>query len=328
MNRFEHVTVASLEEAFAYTRDDWDTRIIAGGTDLLHEMKQGIEKPGRLIDIKAIDALRNISQEQDTVRIGALVTLDEIEKSSVISEQFPVLKQAAYEAASPQLRNMATVAGNICQRPRCWYYRNADIPCLRKGGKTCFAAGGENSYHAVFGGGPCHIVCPSDLAPALMALGARISIKSRDGGREIPLDEFFVGPKVDPHRENTLAPNEIVTDLVLPGPKGNRIGTFLKIRERLTWDFALASVALVLNIEGGAIKDAGVVLGGVAPNPWRAVEAEAMLNGVDPAEVDPAEVAAAVTAKARPLKGNRYKVDLAGNVVNRALTSLLQIPRQ
>ena len=171
-------------------------------------------------------------------------------------------------------------------------------------------------------------MCPSDLAPALMALGALISIAGPEGSREIPLDEFFVGPKVDPHRENTLAPNEIVTSLVLSGPKGKRISTFLKIRERQAWDFALASVAIVLSIEDGVIKDPGVVLGGVAPNPWRAVEAESMLNGVSPDAVDPAEVAAAVSAKARPLKGNRYKVDLAGNVVSRALTSLLQRPRQ
>ncbi len=323
MNRFEHVSVTSLEEAFAHIQDNWNTRIIAGGTDLLHEMKQGIEKPVRLIDIKGIKSLRNITRQNDTIRIGALVTLDEIEKSSVICEHLPVLKAAAYEAASPQLRNMATVAGNICQRPRCWYYRNVEFPCLRKGGKTCFAAGGENSYHAVFGGGPCHIVCPSDLAPALMALGARISIAGFEGSREIPLDEFFVGPKIDPHRENTLAYNEIVTGFVIPESKGRRIGTFLKIRERQTWDFALASVALVLNIEGGLIKSPGVVLGGVAPNPWRAAEAEKMLDGAAPRAVDPAGVAAAVIAKARPLKGNRYKVDLAANIVSRALNSLL-----
>lgn len=324
MKRFEHVTVSSLEEAFTFMKDGWDTRIIAGGTDLLHEMKQGIENPTRLINLKAIEDLAGISREGDDIRIGALVTLDEIEKSSLIDEHYPVLKAAAYEAASPQLRNMATIAGNICQRPRCWYYRNADIPCLRKGGKTCFAAGGENEYHAVFGGGPCHIVCPSDLAPALMALNALIAIAGPDGTREIPLDDFFVGPKVDPHRENTLAPNEIVTALLLPGKSSGTIGTFLKVRERQTWDFALASVALVLDIDGEIIKDAGVVLGGVAPNPWRSVEAEEVLKGAELKSVDPAAVAAAVTEKARPLKGNRYKVDLAANIVSRGLTALLE----
>ena len=324
MNRFEHVTVTTLEEAFSYMKDGWDTRIIAGGTDLLHEMKEGIEKPTRLIDIKAIDSLTTISEEGDAVRIGALVTLDEIEKSSLISERVPVLRAAAYEAASPQLRNMGTVAGNVCQRPRCWYYRNADIPCLRKGGKTCFAAGGENEYHAVFGGGPCHIVCPSDLAPALMALGSLISIAGPDGTREIPLDDFFVGPKVDPHRENILTPEEIVTSFLIPAGSGDGIGTFLKVRERQTWDFSLASIALVLDIEGGVIRDAGMVLGGVAPNPWRAAEAEELLKGASLENVDPAAVAAAVIEKARPLKANRYKVDLSANIVTRALTALLK----
>ncbi|MBN1686269.1 MAG: FAD binding domain-containing protein, partial [Spirochaetales bacterium] len=173
MNRFEHVSVASIEEAFDYMRDGWDTRIVAGGTDLLGEMKQGTETPRRLIDIKGIESLRSITEEKTGIRIGALVTLDEMEENSTITEKYAALRQAVYEAASPQLRNTATVAGNICQRPRCWYYRSAQFPCLRKGGKTCFAAGGENSYHAVFGGGPCHIVCPSDLAPALMAFDAR-----------------------------------------------------------------------------------------------------------------------------------------------------------
>ena len=323
MNRFEHVTVASLAEAFAHMQDGWETRIIAGGTDLLGEMKHGIERPGRLIDIKAIEDLRSISEEKDGVRIGALVTLDAMEKSAVILKQYPVLRQAVGEAASPQLRNMATVAGNICQRPRCWYYRNEEFPCLRKGGKTCFAAGGENTYHAVFGGGPCHIVCPSDLAPALMAVDARITIASPGGAREVSLDDFFVGPKVDPHRENNLTPQEIVTGFTLPASKGQRRSVFMKTRERRSWDFALASIALVLEMKNGNIGKAGLVLGGVAPNPWRASEAEEMLQGTDPASVDAAKVAAAVIAKSRPLKGNRYKVDLVETIVKRALETLL-----
>lgn len=323
MNRFEHVSVASIEEAFDYMRDGWDTRIVAGGTDLLGEMKQGTETPRRLIDIKGIESLRSITEEKTGIRIGALVTLDEMEENSTITEKYAALRQAVYEAASPQLRNTATVAGNICQRPRCWYYRSAQFPCLRKGGKTCFAAGGENSYHAVFGGGPCHIVCPSDLAPALMAFDARITIAGPEGHREIGLEDFFVGPKENPHRENILTPSEIVTDVWLPEHGNGVRSLFIKIRERQSWDFALASIALVLHIDGGVIAKAGLVLGGVAPNPWRAVEAEELLTGVAVDSVDPGAVAGVVISKARPLKGNRYKVDLTENIVKRALDTLL-----
>jgi len=323
MNRFEHVTVSSLEEAFSCMDDSWDTRIISGGTDLLGEMKQGTEKPRRLIDIKGIESLRRIEAAEEGWSIGALVTLDELEKHEKITAEYPVLREAVYEAASPQLRNMATVAGNICQRPRCWYYRSAQFPCLRKGGKTCFAAGGENSYHAVFGGGPCHIVCPSDLAPALMALDAKLTIAGPEGRRETLLDDFFVGPKVDPHRENTLTPREIVTGVLLPVSNKNTRSLFIKVRERRSFDFSLASVALVLNFENGVITKAGLVLGAVAPNPWRSAKAEQMLEGAAVEAVDPGEIAAAVISEARPLKGNRYKVDLTENIVTRALGTLL-----
>lgn len=321
MNRFEHVTVETLEEAFSFMEDGWADRIIAGGTDLLGEMKQETVKPERLINIKEISSLGTIEGTEEGLRIGALVTLNEIEKNEVI---YPLLRQAVYQAASPQLRNMATLAGNICQRPRCWYYRSAQFPCLRKGGEKCFAAGGENAYHAVFGGGPCHIVCPSDPAPALMALDARITIGGPEGTRTSSLDDFFVGPKSDPHRENTLAPKEIITEVLLPRPKKGRRSLFLKVRERQTFDFALASIALVLDIDGDTIGNAALVLGGVAPNPWRATEAEKLLTGTAVGDVDPKEIASAVISKARPLKENRYKVDLAENLVKRALRELLE----
>ncbi len=324
MKRFEHVSVKTLEEAFGHVNGDWDTRFVAGGTDLLGEMKQETETPKRLIDIKGIESLKGIEETEEGVRIGGLVTLDDIEKNEIIGKRYPLLQRAVYEAASPQLRNMATIAGNICQRPRCWYYRSAQFPCLRKGGRRCFAAGGENVYHAVFGGGPCHIVCPSDPAPALMALDARITITGPEGTRTTNLDDFFVGPKVDPHRENTLKPDEIVTEVLLPAHNEGSRSVFIKVRERQTWDFALASIALVLDIDGNKIGNAGLVLGGVAPNPWRATEAEELLSGATTTDVAPEEVAAAVISKARPLKGNRYKVDLSESLVKRALRALLE----
>ncbi len=193
-------------------------------------------------------------------------------------------------------------------------------PALKAGGvRGGLAAAAEHGD----GGGPCHIVCPSDLAPAFMAYDARIGIAGPGGTREVILDDFFVGPKVDPHRENILKPDEIVTGLRLPLPQGETSSVFIKVRERRSWDFALASIALVVSIENGSIRNAGLVLGGAAPNPWRAAEAEAMLEGAAPGSVDPDEVAAAVIKKSRPLKGNRYKVDIAQNIVKRALKAVL-----
>jgi xanthine dehydrogenase YagS FAD-binding subunit len=324
VNRFEHVSATSIDEVFLYMQNGWQTRLIAGGTDLLHEMKQGIEKPLRLIDIKGVAGLGEIVARDGTVGIGALTTLDEIEKNQLIAERFPVLQQAASQAASPQLRNMATIAGNICQRPRCWYYRNPEFPCLRKGGTTCFAAGGENAYHAILDGGPCHIVCPSDMAPALMALGASMVI-ARPGGetRTISLDEFFVGPKTDPHRENVLAADEMIIEFVVPEPSGRSNQIYIKIRERKSWDFALASVAAMVEVSSGVVEKAGVVFGGVAPNPWRSTEAESMLVGAKVSAIDASSVAKAVTTSARPLRDNRYKVELVQNIAKRAFETVI-----
>lgn len=323
MNRFEHVSATSIDEVFAYMQNGWQTRLIAGGTDLLHEMKQGIEKPLRLIDIKGVAGLKGIASKDGNVSIGALTTLDEIERNPLIADRFPILVQAAGQAASPQLRNVATIAGNICQRPRCWYYRNPAFPCLRKGGSICFAAGGENTYHAILGGGPCHIVCPSDMAPSLMALGANVVI-ARPGGEErtLPLDEFFIGPKVNPHRENTLTADEMITKLVLPA-RGRADQVYIKVRERKSWDFALASIAAVIEVSEGIIVRAGMVFGGVAPNPWRSDDAESMLVGCRADSVDAASVAAAVTTRSRALRDNRYKVELVENITKRAIDAIL-----
>ena len=274
MNRFEHVNAESIEEVFAHLNDRWDTRIIAGGTDLLHEMKSGIIRPGRLVNIKPIPNLGGVRESGPDLVIGALCTLDEMENNTSIREKFPALRLAVQEAASPRLRNMATAAGNICQRPRCWYYRHPEIPCLRKGGRRCYAVRGENAYHAIFGGGPCHIVCPSDLAQALVALDASLKIRNPEGERVLSLENFFVGPKQDPHRENKLKANELITEICIPLPKQGNRSIYLKARERRTWDFALAGVAVSLVTHGDTITNARIVFGGVAPNPWRSEDSE------------------------------------------------------
>ena len=322
MERFEHVNATKLEAVFDRMEQGWQTRIIAGGTDLLQEMKNGIISPNRLINIKELSDLRGVHTENGIVSIGALTSLDEVEKDVTLGQLFPSLVQAAGEAASPQLRNMATIGGNICQRPRCWYYRNAETPCLRKGGKECYAVMGENMYHAVFGGGPCHIVCPSDLAPVLVALDARVVIQNGSGSREVPVEDFFVGPRVNPNRENILAPDELITAILLPQPLPNTKSFFKKVRERGVWDFALASVCLVAGFEGNTVRNVRLVLGGVAPNPWRSLKAEEGLLGQVPSKEHAEKAADLAIAEAKPMRDNGYKIDMVRGLVQEAIESL------
>ena len=323
MRGFEYAHATSVEEVFSHVGESWDVRILAGGTDLLQEMKNNIVQPSRIIDIKSIQSLRSIEERDGAIVIGALVTLDEIELSDTIKNRLPVLCDAAGEAASPQLRNMATIAGNICQRPRCWYYRHPEFPCLRKGGKRCFAVTGENTYHAIFGGGPCHIVCPSDLAPVLVALHASVIVRSSTyTEQEIALEDFFVGPKVNPHRENILKSGDLVTQIRVPLLQGNHRGIFLKSRERKTWDFASASVAALAIVKDGSVVDANIVLGGVASNPWRSKDAEAVLRGAMVNDQLPARAAQAAVGQDKPMRDNGYKVDLVENLVAEAVRTI------
>ena len=328
MNRFAYLSAASLQKAIDSLDGDWSTALIAGGTDLLHEMKRGLRNPDRVVSIASIAELSGVRETADSVRIGATTSPATLETDPIIRRHLPVLCLAAAEVASPQLRTMGTIAGNILQRPRCWYYRDPDIHCLRKGGDRCHAVAGDNRYHAILGGGPCHIVCPSDLAPALVALQARATIASADskGGlrsREIPLVELFRGPKEDPRRENCLGPGEVITEICLAKPEGETRGTFLKARSRGVWDFALASVAAVVSLGGnGEVSAASIALGGVAPNPWLAQEAAEGLRDSPLTEEACARAARLAVAGARPLKDNRYKVDLTQNLVRRALSSL------
>lgn len=331
MNSFEHVTAGSLETLYDYFKNGWNTRIIAGGTDLLHEMKNGIISPDRLLDIKNIPDLEFVREENGGLVIGALTRIAELERNVLVRENAELLTKAAGEAASPQLRNMGTIAGNICQRPRCWYYRNKDIPCLRKGGEKCFAVIGENRYHAVLGGGPCHIVCPSDLAPALTALRAELEIANKEGKRRISIDDFFVGPQTNAYRENVLEPTDIIVKILIPSRGFNHNGkinrsVFLKARERQSWDFALASVALNITMEENTISSAGVAFGGVAPLPWRSEKVEELLIGKkvtnDTVEAIADAAAEAGIAGARALRDNGYKIKLLQGLLRNAVMEL------
>lgn len=323
MKSFENVDVKSVKEAVGllqkFHNEKKSAQIVSGGTELLQLMKDRVATPQYLINLKTIPGLSYIKEEKGGFRIGALTTLTEIEEHKGVQEKLLFLSQAAGEAASPQLRNAGTIGGNICQRPFCWYFRSANFNCLRKGGEVCFTVAGDSRYHAIIGGGPSYIVHPSDTAPALVALGARIKIAGPAGEKVIPLEKFFVLPQVDYKRENILQPGEIVTEVQIPHPKAGSKGFYYKVRERLAWDHAIVSVSTVVQNGGGAVREARVVLGGVAPIPWRAAKAEEFLKGKRVDESSAQKAGEIALEGARPLKDNIYKVALAKSLIQRAL---------
>ena len=323
MNRFQHANAQLIKEVLSSLGDNWDDmRIIAGGTDLLGEIKNGIVSPKAVINIKTIPDLNFIKHVSGKeLRIGALTRIADIEDNTIIKEKFTALWDAARVIASPQLRNMGTIGGNLCQRPRCWYYRG-DFNCFRKGGMECFAFNGENKRHCIFGGHGCFIVHPSDSAPALIALKAQVNIASKEGERNLPLEDFFVGPEKDIQRENILRPNEIITEITIPEPLPGTRSVYCKRMERKVWDFALVSVAASLSFKGKGCEEARLVLGGVAPLPWRLKNVENYLLG-KAMNTNVAKRAGELAAMgAKPLKQNGYKVDLVRIMVKEALLSL------
>lgn len=322
MKAFQHKNAKSVREAVALLAQNQGKALpIAAGSDLLGEMKDGLETPDVLVNLKTIPGLDKVQQQQETVSVGAMVAIADLIENPVVQKHFPALLEAASVIASPQIRNVGTVGGNLCQRPRCWYYRS-DLKCLRKGGKVCYAPVGENRYHAIFGGGPSWIVHPSDLAPILVALDAKARIAGPSGERTIPLEQFFVLPAVNARRENILKPDEILTEITVPvAPVGTR-STYWKQMERDAWDFALASVAAVVRQKDGKIEYARVVMGGVAPIPWRSKEAEAALIGKPLNDSTAREAAEAALKPAHPLRDNAYKVDLARNILRSTLVKL------
>jgi len=323
MKSFENIDVKSVKEAVGllqkFQNEKKSAAVVGGGSEYLQLMKVRVATPDYLLNLKTIPGLSYIKEEGSGFRIGALTTLTEVEEHKGVQEKLLFLSQAAGEAASPQIRNAGTIAGNLCQRPFCWYFRSASHNCLRKGGEVCFAVAGDGRYHAILGAGPSYIVHPSDLAPALVALGARIKIAAPAGEKTMPLENFFVLPQVNYRRENILGPAEIVTEIQVPVPKAGSKGFYHKVRERQAWDHAIVSVATVIQSSGGTVRESRVVLGGVAPVPWRAPKAEEFLRGkrIDAAAAQKAGEIALDGAK--PLKDNVYKVGLAKSLVERAL---------
>jgi xanthine dehydrogenase YagS FAD-binding subunit len=299
MNRFEYVIASSLDEAVEALGTGRSAILKASGLDVLDLWKSGIEQPERIVSIHAVSGLIGIRREGNTVRIGAGATLAEIAASGVVREALPALAQAAEEAATPAVRTRATLGGNLCQRPRCWYFRHPDFRCLKKGGAECYAREGENEFHAIFGNETCAAVHPSNTAVPLVAYGA-VAHTTR---REIPLERFFVS---EPQRENVLEHGEIIREVQVPVPQAP--SAYVEIRHKASFDWPLASAAVVLG------DDPRVVLGGVATVPMRHREAERAL-----ARGDAPEAARLATAGARPLAKNRYKVSLVEVVVRRAI---------
>jgi xanthine dehydrogenase YagS FAD-binding subunit len=323
---FEHINARSIDEALSCLRKYGEkARVMGGGTDLLGLMKDRIEGaalmiPEVLVNVKTIPEMNQISyDEEGGLKVGASVTLNRLEASDLIRQKFPVLSEAARHVGTTQLRNMGTIGGNICQRPQCMYFRHPHFPCYKKGGTTCYAVTGEHrDYHGILRNGKCVMAHPSDMAPALMALKAKAVITGSDGTKEIPLEDFFLGP--DNFVETALKSDDLVTAVQVPNQEANTRQLFLKHRIRHSTDFALSSVATVAQIPEGACRDIRIVLGGVAPFPYVASKAEEVVKGRKLTERQISRAAEAAVEGARPLRMNHYKVDLTKALVRRALT--------
>lgn len=328
MRGFDYYKVTTVAQAvFLLIRYQETAAILAGGSDLLTMMKDRLRgpkfrAPQHLIDIKGIKDLNLIRERKDGLRIGATVTLRNIASSPLVAGRYPLLAQAAVQVAVPQIRNVGTLAGNLCQRPRCWYFRGKLFKdCFRKGGGNCYALAGENQYHAIFPADNCCMVCSSDLATALTALHARVEISTPKGSKLIPIEQFYLRPEKNPLRETVLSPTEMVQSVVIPVPETGSKGIYLKLKEREAFDFAIVSVAAVATLRDDVVSGVRIVLGGIAPVPLRAIGAEEALRGKRIGDSIVAACAAAVEG-ARPLGSNSYKVKAAKGIIEKALTSL------
>ena len=325
MKAFEYIRAESSAQAVALLHGGAGGALaIAGGTDLLAEVKEGVVSPAALVSLSEIPDLRGIELDSDGLAIGAATTLAEIEGHPEIARSYPLLSQAVSSVATPQVRNVGTIGGNLCQRPRCWYYRSTLFDCRKKGGSICFAVEGESKYHAIIGGTDCHIVHPSDVAVTLVSLNAEVALIGPEGSRKLNIVDFFHDGAADVTSENVLMPGEILESVKIPAPVDSQRSAYIKAKERPAMDFALSSVAAVLDIRDGTIQGARITLGGVAPLPYAARQAEGMLTGKRVDEVDADAVGRLAIADARPLRDNHYKLRMTASIVSRALTDIFQ----
>jgi xanthine dehydrogenase YagS FAD-binding subunit len=327
MKAFRNASAAGLQDAVALAsaarRDGERASYAGGGSDLLGMVKERITAPDVVVSLKTVAGQDQVEDTGGGVRIGGLITLDALSRHPLVRDRFAVLAEAAGTVATPQIRNVGTLSGNLCQRPWCWYYRNG-FDCYKAGGNQCFSATGENQFHAIFGGGPSFIVHPSDTAVALVALGATFDVIGPGGNRSVPAADFFALPSADPARENVLGEDELLAGAALPAPGSGARSAYHKVMDREAWTHAVVSAAVVLDLDGDVCRRARIVLGGVAPTPWRVPDAEAVLVGQRVTPTVAARAAEVAVVGARPLAKNGYKVTLTQGVVERTLVELVR----
>jgi xanthine dehydrogenase YagS FAD-binding subunit len=323
MRPFSYAQVQETGEAIASISDNSTAKFVAGGTTLLDLMKQYVETPDILIDINSLP-LSGVEATANGVRIGATARMSDVAENPIIRDNFPAISESLLLSASPQLRNMASIGGNLMQRTRCGYFRDPVFPCNKRNpGSGCGALTGEHQKHAILGiSDRCCATHASDLAVALVALDAIVHVLSPEGQRSIPMTEFHLLPGETPQRETALQPGELIIAVEVPGTDYAKKSHYLKVRDRASYEFALVSAAVGLELENDKIKTARIALGGVGTKPWRSLEAESILQG-KPATTDNfRQAATAALAGATPLPQNGYKVELAKRTLVRALETI------
>jgi xanthine dehydrogenase YagS FAD-binding subunit len=318
MQAFEYANPSTLHEALSLLGTQWgEADILAGGTDQISLMKEYLHTPKRVVSIRGVKELHGIRQSGQGLVIGAGVTFDELANNATVRSEYPSLHAAVMGVSSPQIRNMGTAGGDLCQRPRCWYYRRGFGLLAMQDGKS-LVPNGDNRYHAIFGGGPAYFVSPSSLGPALVALGAKVKLVSASGQRTVAVDKFFVSPENESSREIALLPNEILTEIEIPSARGVKNATY-EIRQKEALDWPLMSASVALHMQGSTVSKSSVVLGHVAPTPWPASKASQALDGKALTAESIDQAAEAAVDGAKPLSGNEYKVKLVRVAVKRAL---------
>jgi len=325
MKAFSYVNPTTEKDAVAALGSEFEKTLpIGGGQDLLARLKDYITQPDRVVNVKNALAA-TVTRENNGLRLGAALKIADLAEHADVARMYPAVTAAAIEIGTPQIRNQGTVGGNLNQRPRCWYFRNEEFVCLKKGGDTCFSITGENQFHAIFGGGPSYIVHPSSLAVPFVAYGATFRVIGPNGERLVPAADYFTSPRVNVRVENVLAPNELLTHVILPPPGAVKSGHY-EVRYKASHDWPIAFATVLLTMSGTTIQGARVVMGAVAPIPWRSQAAEQALAGRTMSEETATAAAEAAVQGARPLARNGYKIQVAKTAVKRAILRAAGLP--